>query len=446
MAVRFEIPVLAVAAVLLLAIHSDANYFGPTPEEPDATFITFGSRVLFGALLLAAWVLAQTAPRLAQRTGDADYLATAAIPPRADALWRTDQVTLSAVPLALFGVGLLLPPLEFGAAGDVVALAAAWLAWLWAVAQGAGFFSAQGVEAVWGPGGAGGVVGRLSRFVLIPLAAGTYYLTRETVALSLDPRGALSMWVTALAGLLLGVLCRQAIRRSAEGIARRQGVLREYGWIVERKRRSQRAARARLGAGANPGSARVWWAKDVRVILRTPALRWLWAAVLALKVLGLWLAVQPASTLPWAFSGLLLVLGDVLAGNAILQMWGREQVGWSWGAPSSRRAQWWARVGPPLFASLAASAALVAWAEAVAGPQVARPLALWLLVSGVSLVVAAGNLGISSPPQTALGQNLYALGLLSALVVSAVYPVVGWAVLGLFALYTLRALTLDPRG
>ena len=443
---RIEIPLLALAAVLLLAIHSDTSYFAPSPDEPEATFVTFGSRVLFGALLLAALWLAQVAPRLAQRGSDADFLATAAVPAPAETLWRCDQVVFSAVPLAILGVGLFLPPLEFGAFGTALALVVAWFAWLFAAAQGAACLATQGLDASWGPGGVGGALARGLRFALVPLVGVAYYATREAVAMVLDARAAPSMWVTALVGVAVAALLRASARRSAAGVVRRQAVLREYRWVVERRLRRRRAARARLAARANPGSARVWWAKDARVILRTPALRWLWISVLALKVLGLWLALQPASRLPWAFSGLLLVLGDVLAGNAILQMWGREQGGWAWGAPSSRRAQWWARVGPPLFVSLTASAILVAWAEGTVGPQVARPLALWLLVSGVSLVVAAGNLGISSPPQTALGQNLYALGLLLTVVVSAVFPVVGWAVLGLFALYTFRALLLDPRG
>ena len=72
-------------------------------------------------------------------------------------------------------------------------------------------------------------------------------------------------------------------------------------------------------------------------------------------------------------------------------------------------------------------------------------LALWTGGSGCSLVIAAANLGAATPSRSALGQNLYALGLLSTFLVGAVYPIVGWVLLSVFALYTLRALARDPR-
>jgi hypothetical protein len=443
--VRVEIAILAIVIAALLSIHSDYNYFETTGAEPGETWVTFSSRVLFGLLLLAAAALVQIAPRLVQRAGDAHFLAATPLAAEAEALWRADTLAVAALPPGVVAAGLLLPPLEFGAWGVVGAAVTCWLLWLWAVSQGAAWFALAAPEATRGASPLGRFAGRAAHFLLVPLAGLAYFGARETVARVLDPRGAPSLWGTALAGLGLGLAVRAGLRHRACALVRRQAELRERRWIVEWKRRA-RAAGRRLARGAAPASARVWWSKDLRILWRTPILRSQWTAALALKAAALAVAVFQAERLPWAFAGLLLLLSDFLLGVAILHLWAREETGWVWAAPSPRRAQWWARVAPPLAASLAASLALALWAASDAGLEVARPLALWTVVSGISLIVAAGNLGISSPPHSALGQNLYALGILCSLLVSAIYPVVGWAVLGLFAAYTTRALVRDPRG
>lgn len=442
--VRAEILAFAAACVALLSIHADYNYFAPSGEA-GVTWVTLASRVVFGLLLLAGAALAQYAPRLVQRAGDADFLTAAPVPPEAQALWRADGVAVAALPLGLVATGLLLPPLEFGAWDVVAAATATWLAWLWALSQGAAWTALVAPEAAWEPAGLGGLAGRAAHYLIVPLTGAAYAAAREAIALVLDPREPLSLWATALAGLAAGLAVRAGLRAGARTIAHRQARLAEHRWIVERRRRARRAARRGPWRGALAGSPRVWWEKDWRVVLRTPSLRWQWAGALVIKAVALGVALLGAEKLPWAFAGILLLLSDFVLGVAVLQTWAREEMGWTWAAPSPRRAQWWARVAPPLAASLAASLALAVWAAVYAGPGVARPLALWTVVSGVSLVVAAGNLGISSPPQSAQGQNLYALGLLCALLVSAVYPVVGWAVLGLFALYTVRSVAQDPR-
>ena len=61
-------------------------------------------------------------------------------------------------------------------------------------------------------------------------------------------------------------------------------------------------------------------------------------------------------------------------------------------------------------------------------------------VSVLSLVATATNLALASFPETGVAQNLFWVGLLVCLILSAVIPLFGWVVLVAFALYSFRQL------
>jgi len=253
----------------------------------------------------------------------------------------------------------------------------------------------------------------------------------------------------------MGVALGHALRRAALAVADRsapaQARLAEHHAVLEWKRRRggvrrplPRGTRAWTGGAAWSGAA-AWAVKDLRVAARQRGLRTKWILVLLAKGAALAWVLAARGDTPWVLAGLLLVLSDALAGEALLQHWYHEQPGWVWAAPAPRRAQWAARALPAAALSLAASLTLAATAWAQAGAQVAQPLALWTVAAGLSLVLAAANLGAAAPPRSPLGQNLYGLGLTTALLIGAVFPVVGWVVLAVFALYTFRSLGRDSR-
>jgi hypothetical protein len=440
--------VLFAVTAVLLAYHAGENYYTPVDDGAGETVVTFASRVLFGALLLATAILVQFAPRIVQRASDRELVRSTPVPPEVEIGWRCDLLALAAVPLAALALGLFLPPLRFGEWGAVLSSIATWLVWLWAVSQCVAVVVSAAPEGRLGPGGFGGAVGRALHFLCVPLAGALYFGARELSGAVTDLGGVVSLWVTLGIGLALGLAARSfatTIAAAGEGARQR---LAEHRATLEWKRKTSRRQRPRsslLPRGGGRQAVMAWMAKDLRVALRTPTLRVHWGTVLALKLLALVLAFANGPRAPWPFCGLLLVASDVVAGIAVLLHWSIELPGWTWGSISPRSQQWLARLAPPLLASLAASAALAAWAAVAIGWEVARPLGLWTVVAGASLVVAAANLGSASPPRSALGQNLYGLGLFFSLLVSAVYPVVGWTVLAAFAVYTTRSLARDPR-
>ena len=446
-ALRLEIVALGALAALLLAYHAGQSYYGAYLGDPQATAVTQLSRLIAAALVVCALALALLAPRLYARAGDLAFVRAVPLPPRAVAAWRADALAAAAVPFWAVGLGLLLPPLAFGHAGPVAGAGLALAAWLWAVAQGLALALTWSPEGRWGPGGVGGLLGRAARFLVVPAGGFAYFAARELTALLVDVRRAPSLLVTALIGALLGFAARRVVLAVADGSAAVEGRVAEHYEILAWKRR--RAGRTRRWgvplAWFAPGAAGVWAAKDLRIAARHRGLRAQWLLVLLLKGLALAWAFGARPEPPWAFAGLLLVLSDAVAGVALLQHWSLEQPGWVWAAPARRRAQWAARAVPALGLSLAGSLLLAAAAWTRSGGHVAQPLTLWTAVAGMSLVLAAANLGASTPPRSALGQNLYGLGLFAAFLVGAVFPVVGWAVLAVFALYTLRSLARDMR-
>jgi hypothetical protein len=414
----------AVTAVLL-AYHSGENYYGSLADDPDETVVTFASRVLFGALLLATAILVQFAPRIIQRATDRDLLRCAPVPADVEMGWRSDQLALAAIPLAALALGLFLPPLRFGEWAAVLSSISTWLVWLWAASQCVAVIVVAAPEGRLGPGGLGGALGRGLHYLCVPLVGALYFGARELSGSFTDIGGVLSLWATLGLGLGLGLSARgfaTAIAAGAEPALQR---LAEHRATLVWKRKSTPRRQQRnslLPGGGSRKAISAWMAKDFRVALRTPSLRVHWALVILLKLLALILAFANGPRAPWPLCGSLLVASDVIAGIAILLHWSIELPGWTWGSTTPRSQQWLARLAPPLFASLVASAVLAIWAEVTIGWEVARPLGLWTVVSGVSLVVAAANLGSASPPRTALGQNLFGLGLFFSLLVSAA----GW--------------------
>jgi hypothetical protein len=445
---RAEIVVLFAVTAVLLAYHAGENYYGSLADGAQETMVTLASRVLFGALLLATAILVQFAPRIVQRAHDRELLRAAPVPPGVENAWRSDLLALSTVPLAVLGLGLFLPPARFGLWGPLAGSIAAWISWLWASSQCVSLVVAWAPEGRLGPGGVGGMVGRAIHFLCVPLMGALYFLARETTALLVNPGASVSLWITLLIGLGLGFAARRLAERNARRAEPVLQRLAEHRATLEWKRKTSRRRQSRnvlLPGGGSRKAIVAWMAKDLRVALRTPTLRVHWLLVAFLKGVALVLAFANGQHAPWPFCGLLLVAADVVAGIAILLHWSIELPGWIWGSTTPRHQQWLARLAPPLLASLAASALLAAWAAVEIGWEVARPLALWTGISGMSLVVAAANLGLASPPRSPLGQNLYGLGLFFSLLVSAVYPVIGWTVLAAFALYTMRSLARDPR-
>jgi hypothetical protein len=446
-ALRLEIVALFAASAALLAIHAGERYYGSDPLDPTVTTVTRLARVLAAEIVLATLVLALLVPRLHARTSDSGFLRAAPVPPRADAGWRADGLAAASLPLAALGLGLLLPPARWGEAGLVLLAFLTLVAWLWAASQAHALVSTWSPEGRWGPGGPGGLLGRAVGLALVPAFGAAFYAARELSARLADPGRAPSLLVTASIGALLGAGGRAAAVAVAEGSATARARLAEHREVLEwRKRRARQ--RRRMWPVVRPwggGPITAWAAKEALVALRQPGLRAQWLLVLTLKVAGLGLALGARGEPPWAVAGLLLVLSDAAAGVAILMSWSHEQSAWAWGAPSRLRTQWAARALPALALSLAASGVLAATAWVRIGEHIAKPLSLWTVIAGASLVLSAANLGPASPPRSALGQNLYGLGLFSASLVSAVFPVVGWAVLAAFALYTARSLARDPR-
>lgn len=438
---------LLVLATLLLAIHSGQSYFQFDPSDPQSTNVTHASRILAAALTLAVLALVFFASRRSTRSPERALLQALPIPARSWAAWRADELAAASAPALVLGAGLLLPPIGFGDWPVSLAAIFAWAAWLWAISQIVALVFTWSPEGRWGPGGVGGFAGRALPYLCVPVALGLYFVAREISAAVSDVRSPASLATTAALGAVIGIAARRLALALAPASARAAAAVMERHegseWKRARSRRAER--RPRLWRPRARGPLAAWIRKEAALARRHRGLRAQWVVVLALKAAALSVGLRPEPQGVWVFAGFLLVLSDAVAGVALLQHWTREQPAWTWGSPSPRSAQWAARAVPALAASLTGSIslALIAWLRA--GPSVAKPLALWTGVSGASLVIAAANLGPATPPGSALGENLYGLGLFSAILVGAVYPVVGWGVLAFFALYTVRSLTRDPR-
>jgi hypothetical protein len=444
---RFELAALALISMLLLFYYAGESYYALDPGEPGATLVTRLSRVVAGSLALATWALVLLARGWVTRAPDRAFLQATPVPARSLAARRADELAVGASLAFVLGLGLLLPPADLGQWNITGLGVLVWATWLWAASQMVAFVFAWALEGRWGPGGIGGFAGRLAVYLAIPLSLATYVVGRELTALIIDPRRSASLAITAVLGIGFGWAFRLAALRAAE--ASRQAELRqvEHQQTVEwAKERARVMLRRRLGfrPGRGPLAAFLW--KDAALVWRHRSIRGHWLVAVLLIGLAFAIVLRPGVPPPLVFAGLIIVLAAAATGMALLLQWSNELPGWTWGSPASRAAQWAARGLPGLALVLGAAVGLSVVAAIRAGFHEARVVGLWTGVSGASLVVAAANLGSATPPRSTLGQNLFGLGLFSAILLGAVFPGwLGWVTLALFAAYTFRSLARDPR-
>jgi len=265
-----------------------------------------------------------------------------------------------------------------------------------------------------------------------------------------------SLWATAALGLGLALLVVTGAARSAWLHARRERALEAMRGRGDRRRGSgdssvpggasrvarpaARRALPRWGRGALALIQRDAW-----IASRSPRVGGPWLAGILLKALGFASVLVPAAAeggRPWALAGASLLLGDAMFGGAVIAQMEFELPNLFFGAPLTRGRRWWAAAGPALLASGVATLALaaVAWAAPDGGQETARFILSWCGLAGLSLIVTAANLALASFPEVAVAQNLFWVGLLVCLILSAVIPLFGWVVLVAFALYSFRQL------
>jgi hypothetical protein len=442
--VRAELVGFVAIAIVLIAIRAAESSYGFDPSEPDATATTHAARLLAIALLIASAVLAAAAPRHFERAADDRLLRALPIGTGELAVAHSGGLLAVALPLGIVGIGAFLPPLAHGEPAVTAAAVLSWAAWLWASAMTMSLVAAFSLSGRFGTE-IGAWSGALARLLAVAAIGAAYFFARLVSTAVSPEHGSASLVVTAAIGAALGGLARWALTGVASISVVAADRARER-WEIRTWRRARFGFRRafpplpRLFGGA----LGAWIRKDTALALRHRTARAQWMLALGLEVAAIAVALRAAST-SWALGGLLLVGGAAAAGVAILMHWSEEQPGWRWGAPVSTATQWHARALPVLSVGLVGIVTLVCAAWLRAGGDVARPLALWTIVCGVSLVASANNLGAASPPRDPVGQNLYALGLFSATLVGAVFPVVGWAALAGFAAYTARSLTRDAR-
>jgi len=252
-----------------------------------------------------------------------------------------------------------------------------------------------------------------------------------------------------LVTIALGVVLAWALARGAA----------RWEWLHERRERTLEAMRGRadslrsarvprVRARALPRWPRGPWAlvaRDFRVATRSPRVGGPWLGALLLKGLAFASVLAPGAAeagRPWALAGASLLLGDALLGAAVIAQMEHERPHLFFGAPLSHARRWWGEALPALLVSALSALALaaVAWLSPDGGAMTARFILAWCLLAGLSLVATATNLALASFPETAVAQNLFWVGLLVCLILSAVIPLFGWVVLVAFALYSFRQL------
>jgi hypothetical protein len=254
-----------------------------------------------------------------------------------------------------------------------------------------------------------------------------------------------SLLVTATLGAVLAWAVARGAARSHWLHARRERTLeairgRADGLRRDRVRRDRPRALPRWPQGA--------WAlvaRDFRVARRSPRVGGPWLGALLLKGLAFASVLAPGAAQagrPWPLAGATLVLGDALLGAAVIAQREHERPHLFFGEPLSHARRWWGEALPALLVSALSALALaaVAWASPDGGAMTARFILAWCLLAGLSLVATATNLALASFPETAVAQNLFWIGLLVCLILSAVIPLFGWVVLVAFALYSFRQL------
>ncbi len=434
--VQIQIAIAALGLPAILADYAGRFYLGVQPAERVADVVR--AVVLMSAL--AGWGLARAGRGLFLSAADESFLALSPLSPAQRLRHRREQLALAALPVWWLGIGGIVPLLWNGTpalfAGGVALWTAAMalvVAWISAVAsleplprRGQALFElvvgAVPALLVWGSRG--------STRALIPLEhPGSLAVSAAFLAVA-----AWALWWVAPQWKWM--------------LDRREHTLE---WLrVHGARTGQRRARAQSGV---PGYAQGAWAivrRNFLLARRTPSVAGPWIGAIALKALGFAFALAPQAIgpsgalagPPWALSGVLFLLGDALLGSAMLATMQCELPHLFFGAPVSKRAQWAAVAGPALV--LSASSALALAAIAALDPQggafTARFILAWCGLAGMSLLATGANLALASFPDEGVAQNLYWIGILVCLRLSAVIPLFGWVVLVAFALYSFRQL------
>jgi hypothetical protein len=441
----------AVGLPALLADHAQ-HYFTASGPGPDP-LVPWIVRVVALLTLMLGLLLARLGPSLFLRAADETFLAVTPLSGAARFRYRAWQLGMMALPAAWLGGGALVPLLWNGDAGLFVRALALWisgaaLAWAWCAA----------VSSLAPPPGRGQAafelaVGAAPAGLLLGVRALTGFL------MPLAARD--SLWLTAALGLALAALTVTAAARSAWLHASREHALEAMRGRGDRRRGAGMPARApdvgarveRTARGGPAGRALPRWGRgalalvqrDVWIATRSPRVGGPWLAGILLKALGFASVLVPAAIedgRPWALAGASLLLGDAMFGGAVIAQMGFELPNLFFGAPLSHARRWWATAGPALLVSCLATLALagVAWAAPDGGHETARFILSWCGLTGLSLIVTAVNLALAAFPEVSVAQNLFWVGLLVCLILSAVIPLFGWVVLVAFALYSFRQL------
>jgi hypothetical protein len=388
-------------------------------------------------VLLLGLLLARLGPGLFLRAPDEAFLATTPLSGGARFRYRAWQLALLALPAMWLGTGGVLPLLWNGDPGLFACGLALWLAWA--------AFAWAFCAAIAGLAPAPGRGQSLFETIAGALPALLMFGSRQLTGLAMKLERRESLLVTAAIGAVL-----------AWALAR--GAARSH-WLHERRERTLEAMRGRAdslrsssGRRNRPRALPRWpkgaWAlvaRDFRVATRSPRVGGPWLGALLLKGLAFASVLAPGAAQagrPWALAGAALLLGDALLGAAVIAQMEHEWPHLFFGAPLSHARRWWGEALPALLLSALSALALaaVAWASPDGGAMTARFILAWCLLAGLSLVATAANLALASFPETGVAQNLFWLGLLVCLILSAVIPLFGWVVLVAFALYSFRQL------
>jgi hypothetical protein len=439
----------AIGLPALLADHSQRFYAVGTADRND--LVPWIVRVVVVLVLLLGLFLTRVARGFFLHAADESLIAATPVPQASRFRFRALQLGLAAAPAVWLGTGAILPlawngDLGLLAIGLVLWLAWSYAAWAWASATAplrprAGHGQAA-IELLFGlaPG--------LLLFGARLLTGAFMDLARRESLLATAALGVLAGFAIAL----LAPRARWLLARWAAALERlrvhgsRETHTEERRTTAGRtKGASGKAARLpRFGLGAGALVAR-----NARLALREPRVGGPWAAGLLLKVAGFAFVLAPVARIesatappPWALAGAMLLLGDALIAGALIAQLESENPGTFFGAPLRRAAQWWALGGPALALTAFASLALAGIALGVpgGGPTTARFILAWCGLAGLSMIATATNLALASFPEIQVAQNLFWVGLLVCLILSAVIPLFGWVVLVAFALYSFRQL------
>lgn len=440
--VQIQIALGALGLPALLADHAQRFYVAG--EGGREALVPWIVRVVVVLVFLFGVLLARVARTFFLTANDETFLSSTPLSRAERFRHRAFQLALAGLPAVWLGAGAVLPLLWNGDFGLFAAGMALWIAWAglaWA------FIAAS--AALLPPPGRGQALFELVQGAVPALLL---WAARPLTGLWIDLARRESLWGTAALGALVCVALAVLSPRSTALLARRDRTLEH-----QRSHDSHASAKARHRArkrgrrfGQGPMALAV---RNLVLAMRTPRVAGPWAAGLLLKVAGFAAVLAPAdgasgvvwpagSAAPWALAGALLLFGDALiAGALIAQMEWEDPEGF-FGAPVSRKARWWVQSGPALVVTAlsAIGLAAVALLRPEEGFATARFILVWCGLAGLSLLVTATNLALASYPEVGVAQNLFWVGLLVCLILSAVIPLFGWVVLVAFAAFSFRQL------